>query len=815
MSRFVTLNLAQGDWRQGFPLVIAHIWEAGGSIPMRSTGGLPAAPELFGLYRKWRSFYEALYPGLGWRHVDEKPAIEIEPDGVNQVSADKFRALCQQLQYSFNHWLKADQFRPIDQQLRTQLSPSEEIRIIIETEDNPLRSFPWRLWDFFEDYPQAELAISAQAYNRPLTVSQEPRERMRILAILGNSEGITVERDRTLLQQFAAAEVVFLVEPQRQELDQWLWHDQGWDILFFAGHSASEADGNTGRIEINLTDHLTIAQLKNALKASITRGLQLAIFNSCDGLGLARSLADLQIPQLIVMREPVPDPVAQDFLKHLLSAFVAGRSLYPAVREASEKLQGLETQFPCASWLPVICQNPAASLSDWPNLQAQPPDDRFVSPSSAALSVREKPRPRDAKRLWIVVGLTSLLITGLIIGIRALGLLESAELRAYDRFMQLRPDEAQDERLLIVTIDDADIQYQQQQGMKIQGSLSDQALGLLLEKLQRFEPRSVGLDLYRSELFPVAQTDLGASIQTDIPLFVICKVPAPEGGDPGGVAPPSNFPSDYVGFSDFLVDRDSVLRRHLLAFKNPDPASDCTASNAFNLLIALHYLETAVGIHYELTPDKAFQFGDTVFKRLTANAGGYHRIDASGYQILLNYRSYRSPQKMAQTLSLREILADGIPADSIERLKGRIILVGVTGVSSGDAWLTPYSLAQVQANKNMPGVILHAQMITQILSAVLDHRRPLIWWWPEWGEILWIWVWATVGGTLAGLIRHPLHLSAVGMATLGVLYGICYSCFIQAGWIPIIPTAIGLILAPVGVTWGLKQFPPGEKSDCH
>jgi hypothetical protein len=54
------------------------------------------------------------------------------------------------------------------------------------------------------------------------------------------------------------------------------------------------------------------------LKRAITQGLKLAIFNSCDGLGLADYLTDLQIPQTIFMREPVPDRVAHEFLKNFL-----------------------------------------------------------------------------------------------------------------------------------------------------------------------------------------------------------------------------------------------------------------------------------------------------------------------------------------------------------------------------------------------------------------------------------------------------------------------------------------------------------------
>jgi hypothetical protein len=102
-----------------------------------------------------------------------------------------------------------------------------------------------------------------------------------------------------------------------------------------------------------------------ALKKAVEGGLKLAIFNSCDGLGLARQLDDLQIPQMVVMRELVPDKVAQEFLKYFLTAFAGGKSFYLAVREARERLQGLEGKFPCASWLPVICQNLAEVPPNW------------------------------------------------------------------------------------------------------------------------------------------------------------------------------------------------------------------------------------------------------------------------------------------------------------------------------------------------------------------------------------------------------------------------------------------------------------------
>lgn len=105
--------------------------------------------------------------------------------------------------------------------------------------------------------------------------------------------------------------------------------------------------------------------MKNALSTSISLGLKLAIFNSCDGLGLAAELAALYIPQLIVMREAIPDKVAHKFLQVFLKEYSQGKTLHHSVKEARIELKQLEQECPCISWLPVICQNPADNPPLW------------------------------------------------------------------------------------------------------------------------------------------------------------------------------------------------------------------------------------------------------------------------------------------------------------------------------------------------------------------------------------------------------------------------------------------------------------------
>ena len=373
MSKLVVLNLGRGDLHNGFPFVAALLQSD--SKTMQFTGNLPAAPELLDLYRRWQLLYELLYKArsINIRSFqaqlieENNEEIAIDQASVTHVSDAEFSEVCQELQERIDSWLDFEGFRPIERQLRKQLAPSDEIRVIIETEDKQLRKIPWYIWQFFRDYPHAEVSLSSFNFE-PKKQAQNGVKGVRILAILGDAGGIDIEADRRLLENLPDAETVFLVEPQRRELDEQLWDKQGWDLLFFAGHSSIQADGEIGRICINPDQSLTILQLRNALNRAIEGGLRVAIFNSCDGLGLARQLADLHVPQMIVMREPVPDRVAQEFLKHFLTGFADGHSFYLAVREARERLQGIEGEFPGASWLPVIFQNPAEEPPTWQSL---------------------------------------------------------------------------------------------------------------------------------------------------------------------------------------------------------------------------------------------------------------------------------------------------------------------------------------------------------------------------------------------------------------------------------------------------------------
>ena len=388
MKQLVVLKL-KGELDRGFWLSV-EIGEEGKYPETEITGDLPPAIDLILQYKRWQSIYRKLEYSFRLKYRLNRSFRLKQDSGFHPIETvtesyiQKQKLACYQaadrLKGQLNKWLDSSGFRRIDRRLREQLNIESEIRILISSESKILKGLPWHLWNILEAYPKAEIAVNSLEYQPSRLVSLEEQQLIKIarasssgikiLAILGSSAGINVRKDKeALIEQLPNAQITFLEEPEPRQLNDRLW-EQSWDILFFAGHSKTEEQ--TGRIHINNKDSLTIDEIKFGLKKAIAKGLKLAIFNSCDGLGLALELEKLNLPQMVVMREPVPDRVAHKFLSYFLPAFAGGAPLHLAVRGTRERLQGLEKEFPCASWLPVVFQNPAVPPLTWSNLLEQP-----------------------------------------------------------------------------------------------------------------------------------------------------------------------------------------------------------------------------------------------------------------------------------------------------------------------------------------------------------------------------------------------------------------------------------------------------------
>jgi len=783
VEKLVVLKLEGELARQGVRATL-EIGLEGERPGIEVSGELPASVELAESLQQWQQSYRALG---SLTRINPKG---IKYEGSIQEQIGDCRRYADALRDRTNTWLQSPSFRSIDTTLREELSPNETIRILIRTQNSELRQLPWQLWSFFDRYSRAEFALSATETRRSESTAtvfptrskhtplkkgsskkrQVRKRQVRILAILGHDDGINIQPDRQLLEALPNTEVTFLIEPQRQEINDQLW-EHSWDILFFAGHS--ETAGDRGWIEINPEDRLTMEELKYCLKRAIDRGLQLAIFNSCDGLGLARQLEQLQLPQAIVMRELVPDQIAQAFLKYFLTAFAQGNSLHLAERQARERLHVLEPQFPCASWLPVICQNPATVPLTW--------EDLLVSEVGGEGAIAPLPSSSRNQHLQSLL-ILNLVATICIMGLRFLGILQTWELRVFDQLMRLRPPEAPDKRLLIIEVDEADIR---QYGHP----LSDEILLQLLEKLQSYNPAAIGLDIVRDQ--PVPKTDLKnyqallSYLKQHQNIIPICAF----GKDvTRSIAQPDQIKDRQLGFVDLFSDsdldpHDDTVRRYLLSRTPTSFTARCNSSHSLGVQLAYQYFDKKnVPVK---TSDKKWQFGSLLVKRLENRSGGYQTLDNRGNQLLI---SYRNPPDIAYKITVRDLLTNSTNLDPA-LIEGRVVLIGVTAASVPDDHDTPYG--------EMRGLFVHAHVVSQLLSAVED-QRPLWWWWPQWGDALWIIGWSCVGGIVIWWFRTPLYRGLAVGVSLIALYGTCWLFILQGGWIPLVPSVFAFGLTGVG-----------------
>ncbi|MDJ0633237.1 MAG: EAL domain-containing protein [Xenococcaceae cyanobacterium MO_188.B29] len=363
--------------------------------------------------------------------------------------------------------------------------------------------------------------------------------------------------------------------------------------------------------------------------------------------------------------------------------------------------------------------------------------------------------------------LASLLITGLILGARQLGQLETLELAAYDQLVNLNSNEQKDPRLLVVEITESDIQQQNQ------WPLADEVYAELLATLQKYQPKVIGLDIHRNISHPPGTDALRQKLKATNVITI---------EEIGRVLPAPGVPTDRIGFSDLFPDRDNVIRRNFMY-----TTLDGEELYSFSLRLSLSYLRDR-DLEFEVL-DNSLRIGDTEFIALNHNSGGYQRasFDALGWEIMADFKS----KDIAEKLTLTEVLADNFDPNLV---KDKVVLIGTNAPGIKDFFYTPYNSVETI----MPGVIVHAHMTSQILSAVLDNSRQL-WFWNEGVESFWIWGWSIVGAIIAGKIRRPLILGIAIVAGITSLWGISFFLFIQRGWIPFVPAVITFLVTAVSI----------------
>jgi CHASE2 domain-containing sensor protein len=435
---------------------------------------------------------------------------------------------------------------------------------------------------------------------------------------------------------------------------------------------------------------------------------------------------------------------------------------------------------------------------------------------------------------------TSLVVTALIFGARFFGLTQSLELATYDQLMWLRPDEKPDDRFLIVEINQETIN-KLQSDKKLQKDIHEtqqsnsaenkntssldtyDILAYLINKISQHEPRIIALN------FEAAITDQQLkqypSLKTE-KLILQCEKPD-SSLSANDLSVKSSKSLKARSGAAGMVDDDPHIGRFVrrdFVMQKPDPKY-CDNPLTFSLLVAINYLKRSVP-NFKYTLPQYNEDGKLVGE-LTLNnikiprlqgklAGGYNSVDKDGkeYNTMLNYRIYRqetikdkqnneyvyrSPNMFAKKVNLFQILKEPIAEKDI---KNKIVLIGTTGEEC-DSFYTPYG------NIAIPSVTLQAQMISQMISAVLDNRR-LIWWLSLEYQTLWIFSWSLAGGIIFWRLERIKHILVAVVISIS---GLCITCYLllwlQSGWIPLVPPMLAFLSTGVGVlflTYRLRKI---------
>jgi len=337
----------------------------------RLTASLPYPPALTTLYRAWQRAYLTYY----------QQGLRGRPGAVGQVSAmaklDWHSQVVQaeaRLLSEFHRWLRHEALFELRAELMRQ-APSaaaalETRELFLACSTLELARLPWETWEVGADLgqPGPIQIVRSPATIRSPTANQQPmgRGKPRVLAILGDETGLEFAGDRAALKAQTQRLAVHYLgwQPQedaaalKQRICQTVADARGWDVLLFAGHS-NEEQLLAGQIAIAPHTFISIKELTPYLQQAQRRGLQFALFNSCNGLDIANGLISLGLNQVAIMREPIHNQVAHAFLLQFLQRLAHYDDAQAALKGACQALK-LEQQltYPSAYLVPSLFRHP-------------------------------------------------------------------------------------------------------------------------------------------------------------------------------------------------------------------------------------------------------------------------------------------------------------------------------------------------------------------------------------------------------------------------------------------------------------------------
>lgn len=336
---------------------------------------LPYPESLTELYQSWANAYRSFY----------RSALRGRKGGGGSATLTvNWRAALVEAEASFlsefHHWLRSDKLfeirekiieSAVNQSAAEQLNPTKhKIDIFLTCAPIELARFPWEAWQISPNLAEGMIRIARTPINRrEESGKKKERGKARILVILGDDTGLNFQKERENLNSLnGIADVVFAgwqpgidIKSLKANICAKLTEPRGWDLLFFAGHS-NETALTGGELAIAPGESIYINEISQQLIVAKQHGLQFAIFNSCNGLTIADSLINLGFSQVAVMREPIHNQVAQQFLQQFVKSLAQYKDVHDAMVDACKFIEQHRIDYPSAYLVPSLFRYPDTEL---------------------------------------------------------------------------------------------------------------------------------------------------------------------------------------------------------------------------------------------------------------------------------------------------------------------------------------------------------------------------------------------------------------------------------------------------------------------
>ncbi|TRU45518.1 MAG: branched-chain amino acid ABC transporter substrate-binding protein [Microcystis aeruginosa Ma_QC_Ch_20071001_S25] len=366
MSRVVILKIGDGSFETGFSVTL-EIRDNHLLIAPFTEGKLVPNLDIADALQNYRRAY--------YHWVKSQPSLGITvPHSMITHAAvgdprDNLKKATKTLKDSLNEWLNSSSLSSIQNHILFHIGTESEVRFFIQTTHFDLQQIPWESWNFLHKwFPDVEIALTIQI--------DPPRERtftypIKVLVILGNIDienkhtSLCLSSLQTVLGNQDKVSMQILSPGSDPPLSTINIHNEliknPWDIVVYLGHSQTSSDGQDGVFIIDNDTALSPEHnLRNSLEKAVKKGLKLVICNSCDGLGIGRQLANIGVPHIIVMKEPIAVRVALRFLEVFLPNFLGHKSLQESLTIARQdlKLHAFAVDAASSSLLPRLIENP-------------------------------------------------------------------------------------------------------------------------------------------------------------------------------------------------------------------------------------------------------------------------------------------------------------------------------------------------------------------------------------------------------------------------------------------------------------------------